>query len=283
VIKRAHALLVEMDPLLLMLRTSLVALLVNSNDDTPVLLAVAAVTVVALPRPALLRSPWLWGVLFLVIGARQLSGWHQVDDHIVVTTYWCGAIALGLTATDPRRTLAASARLLVGAVFAFAAVWKLRSGEFADGTFFRYSLLLDERFDTVARLIGGTTREALADNVARLGALAGAPRAGGSEQLLEGPRNELVARFFTGWGIVTESAVAVAFLVPLRRAWEWLRPAALVAFAGTTYLVVPIGGFGTLLLVLGSAQAPNDRLRIAFVWAGAGFLLWAGIWPTIFL
>ena len=101
--------------------------------------------------------------------------------------------------------------------------------------------------------------------------------------LQEDPPNEALAAVFPGWGILIESAVAVAFLVPLRRRWEGLRPATLIAFAAATYLVVPVGGFGTLLLVLGSAQTSSDRLRVAYLWGAVGLLLWAAAWPIIFL
>lgn len=281
--RRMHAALQAMDPLLLLLRASLLALLVNSNDDALVLLAVAAVCAVALPHPALLRNPVLWALLFITVGIRQLTTWHQIDDHIIVTTYWCGAIALGLTASDPRRTLASAARLLVGTVFAFAALWKLRSGEFANGYFFRYSLLFDDRFATVARLLGGMSRSGLQANIDGLQAMAADPGAHGDLVLHEGPRNMAVAQVFTWWGILIESAVAIAFLVPLRGRWAMLRPATLVAFAGTTYVVVPVGGFGALLLVLGSAQAASDRLRLAYLWGAVGLLAWAFIWPIVFL
>jgi hypothetical protein len=280
-IRRAHAALVDMDPLVLLLRSSLLALVVNSNDDAPVLLGVAVVCVVALPRPDLLRRPWLWAALFVAIGTRQLATWHQIDDHIIVTTYWCGAIALGLTAREPRRTLAAAARLLVGGVFAFAAAWKLGSGEFADGSFFRYSLLFDDRFATVARVVGGTTRSMHDANIDAFNDLARDPGRGWL-QLQEGPRNVALAQLFTWWGITIESAVAIAHLTPLRRGWEAIRPVTLLAFAGTTYLVVPVGGFGTVLLVLGAAQASSDRLRVAYTWGALGLLAWAGIWPLLF-
>lgn len=281
-IRRAHRALLAMDPLLLLLRVSLVAVLVNANDDIPRLMVTAAVCLVALPRPAVLRSPWLWAALFALAAIRQLLDWHQVDDHIIVTTYWSGAVALGLTATDPRRTLAASARLLVGVLFLFAAGWKLGSGEFADGTFFRYSLLFDSRFETVAREVGGTSSHLFDEGAASLQRLATTPAVGGTALIEEGPRNRGLAQVFTGWGILIESLVAVAFLLPLRRRWEWARHSALLAFAVTTYLVVPVGGFGTLLLVLGSAQATSDRLRVGYLWGGAALLLWSWVWLPIF-
>lgn len=281
-IGRAHRWLRDSDPLLLVLRSSLVALLVNSNDDPVVMGAVGVTCLVALPRPRLLTAPWLWGALCLAIGARQLLGWHQVDDHIIVTTYWCGAIALGLSSARPRENLAAAARLLIGSVFAFAVAWKIGSGEFADGSFFRHTLLFDERFETVARVVGGTSAD-----VHRANLVAAEQALGRNDPtpifLGEGPRNMLVATIFTWWGIVIEAAVALSFLLPVRRRWEWVRTAALLAFATTTYLIVPVGGFGTLLLVLCAAQVGDDRTRIALMWGGAGLLLWAGIWPTVFL
>lgn len=269
------------DPLLLLLRASLLALLINSNNDTPVFVTVAALCLVALPRPEVIGSPWLWAGLFVVVGARQLATWHTIDDHIVVTTYWCGALALGLSARHPTPVIAASARFLVGALFAFAAGWKLRSGQFLDGTFFRYSLLFDGRFETPARLVGGTTRAALRANVDALHDL-DVSGTGREVLLAEGPRNPAVALAFTWWGAIIETTVAVVFLVPVRPRMAWVRHAALLAFATTTYLVVPIGGFGTLLLVLGAAQAATERLRTGYYLGGIGLLIWAALWPQLF-
>jgi hypothetical protein len=246
-----------------------------------VLVGVAVTCLVALPRRRVLRSPWFWAAAFVLVGARQLATWHTIDDHIVVTTYWCGALAVGLTARHPTPVVAASARFLVGALFAFAAGWKLLSGEFLDGTFFRYSLLFDGRFETPARLVGGTTRAALRANVDALHDL-DASGTGREVLLAEGPRNTAVALAFTWWGAIIETAVAVVFLVPLRPRVAWVRHAALLAFATTTYLIVPIGGFGTLLLVLGAAQAATERLRTGYYLGAIGLLVWAALWPHLF-
>lgn len=272
----------EGDQMLLVLRASLVGLLVISNDDPWIFGAVALTCLVVLPRPSLLRSPWTWGLLFVAIGVRQLLTWHTIDDHTIVMTYWCGALAVGLGATDPTTTLAASARHLIGSLFALAAGWKLLSGEFVDGSFFRYSLLFDDRFETVANLIGGTsgsTHDANIDNVSAL--LSDTAR--GSVTLQEGPRNELLARVFTWWGVLIESAVAVTFLLPLPSRWAWLRHGALIGFAATTYVVVPIGGFGTLLLVLGGAMVATPKARSAYLLGAAALLVWSVVWPVLFL
>lgn len=272
----------DMDPLLLLLRASLIALLVNSNDDIIVMLPMALVCFVALPRPGLLRSSLFWAGLFVAVGLRQMATWSTIDDHIIATTYWCGALALGLGARDPRATLAASARFLVGALFAFAAGWKLRSGQFADGTFWRYSFLFDDRFAVVARHLGGTSDAARSANHAAVDALIDGPGTG-SVFLREGPHNATLANLFTWWGLVIETAIAAAFLLPLRRRWGWIRHACLLIFTITTYVIVPVGGFGTLLLVLGAAQADTVRLRLAYYLGVAVLLVWSGLWPQVFL
>jgi len=259
---------------------SLLGLLVVSNDDPWLFLTAAVACAVAIPNQRLLLSPWLWGSLFVIVGLRQLATWHTIDDHTIVMTYWCAAMALGLTATETGRTLAASARLLIGTLFAFAAGWKLLSGQFIDGTFFRYSLLFDERFETVARVVGGTSdavRDQNIDDVTRL-----VSNGTSAVEAAEGPRNESVALAFTWWGVMIETAVAVTFLIPLREPWAWLRHATLVAFAATTYLIVPVGGFGTLLLILASAMVTTDRARLAYYGGAAALLVWSGLWPLLF-
>ncbi len=119
----------------------------------------AIVAVVALPRASILLSPWFWGAAFVVIGLRQLATWHTIDDHIIVTTYWCAALALGLTARVP------AARSPPPPDCSWAPCspsrppgsWGPASSSM--GRFFRYTLLFDDRFETVARWIGGSTPE----------------------------------------------------------------------------------------------------------------------------
>ncbi|MGH9084245.1 MAG: hypothetical protein ACRDYW_02225 [Acidimicrobiales bacterium] len=273
--------LLTRDPLASTCGASLLGLVVINNDDPWLFVGVAAICLVVLPRRGLLTHPLLWAGLFVGVGLRQLATWHTIDDHAIAATYWCGALALGLGTTRPDRTLAASARYIVGTLFAFAAGWKLLSGQFADGTFFRYSLLFDDRFETVADVVGGTSDSARREGVASVSQLLfGTGR--GVARVDEGTRNEAVALTFTWWGLVIETAVAVTFLAPLRERWGWVRHATLVAFAGTTYLVVPIGGFGTLLLVLGAAMVTTDRARLAYYTGAAALLVWSGLWPLVF-
>lgn len=267
-----------MNPLDLLLRASLVVVLVNSNDDVPTLIGVALVCLVAIPRHDLLRSPWLWAALFAAIGARQLATWHHLDDHVVATTYWCGAVALALRATDPLTTLARGATLLIGTLFAFAAGWKLATGQFLDGTFFRYTLVFDDRFTVLGRVVGRTTTAARQADISAVTDLLH----GGRETVVlqEGSLAPTLARLMTWWGVALEVAVAVTHLVPTK---PWARHATLVAFAVTTYPVVPVSGFGSFLLVLGAAQAATAKGRTAYLAAAGAALAYGAIWPALFL
>jgi hypothetical protein len=271
-----------MDPVLLVLRLTLLVLLMNSNDDPPLFLAAAVLCAVALPRPGLLHRPWLWAGIFVVVGGRQLATWHTIDDHVIMTTYWCGAIALALGAHDTPRTLARSACLLVGTLFAFAAGWKLLSGQFLDGTFFRYSLLFDSRFEVLSQVVGGTANHVRDAGVGAVTDLLAGGRTG-TVTVEEGTRASALAQVLTWWGLLLEVAIAAAFLLPLPERWRWSRHATLATFAATTYAVVPVGGFGALLLVLGAAQTRTARGRLAYTLGFAGTLVWSGLWPIFFL
>ena len=192
----------------------------------------------------------------------------------------------GLAGGDPLATLALSARFLVGSLFAFAAGWKLFSGQFLDGTFFRYTLSFDERFEVVARFVGGTTDAMRGSNLAAVNQLLAAG-GGGEVVLREGAGAPALAVVFTWWGLLIELAVAAVFLLPLGRRWHRarhrVRHATLATFAATTYAVVPVGGFGALLLVLGATQADSERGRVAYLAGAVALLAWAALWPALFL
>jgi hypothetical protein len=131
--------------------------------------------------------------------------------------------------------------------------------------------------------VGGTSDNSHAANLIGLQSVVDANDPSRSIALEEGARNPWVAWSFTIWGAAVETAVAATFLLPLPRRWAWARHAALIAFAATTYLIVPIGGFGALLLVLGATMVETARARAAYVVGGLVLACWAGIWPTLFL
>lgn len=272
----------NLDWFLLVARLTLVLAILNTNEHPLLFVFTAAVAVAVFLNERALNTPWLWFGLFAAMGTVQLADWYRVDDHIAVTTYWVGAVGLSRLASDPRAMLATTARLLIGLVFLFAFGWKVGSGQFADATFFRYTLIADDRFEAIATSFGGIDDADYDANQAAISSM----RAGAHTEPLEldeGPRNQELAAVMTGWGILIEVAIAAAFLLPLRwRRTEYVRCGLLLAFGATTYAVIPVGGFGSLLLVLGLAQSRDVRLRDIYVVGVGAVLAWSMVWYALF-
>jgi hypothetical protein len=77
----------------------------------------------------------------------------------------------------------------------------------------------------------------------------------------------VMARLMTWWTIVTETALAIAFLWPSRtRFAATFRDATLLLFCWTAYSFGTVTGFAWLLLTMGVAQCVAERKRTRFVY-----------------
>jgi hypothetical protein len=252
--------LIRTPPLDFALRLTLLALLLRPVGDGPVRAGMLVLAVLALGVRGGLRRPAIWIAMAGLAALRVILDWELADNHAYLLAYWLAAIGLALGGRNPEGDLAASARCLVGLVFLLACVWKgLLSPDYLDGRVFSLFLILDPRFEPIARIAGGVDLEQLealraflrthADLVT---ALPGGP---------EIPRRlALVARSLTYWTLGIELATALAFLWPrpaaAMRRW---RDALLLAFCATTYPAVGIESFGWLLLAMGAAQCEPAR------------------------
>lgn len=255
-------------------RLSLLVLLVNGHDDLRVLAIGATATAVLFLNERWLRSAWPWLGLAAVLGASQALDWWRVDDHRVATTYWLAALGVSRLAQEPRRTLELTARILVGFLFLLAFSWKVASSQYTSGDFFRYTLLRDQRFEPAAVILGGVEREDLEATRRELSDHRAVGSFGDVVTVDVSRRLDAVAVGFTGWGLLIEGVVAAAFLLPFRRRWHWLRPATLLAFCLTTYLLVPVVGFGVLLVTAGLAQERGRRVRRLYLATFVVVFLW---------
>lgn len=262
------------DPYLLVARLSLFVVLVNTHHDVPVLLFSAAATALTFLNERALRSPWAWFGLATVVGASQYMDWWLIDDHRVATTYWLVALGLSRLADQPQRVLELSARFLLGSLFALAFAWKLLSSQYMATDVFQYALLRDHRFEPVATLAGGADADELELARARIIDFTSTGDLHETIRVSTGPRTEAVAAVFSTWGLLLEGALAAAFLLPLPGRTRRLRPALLVLFCATTYAVVPVVGFGTLLMVVGLAQATSATERRVLAVGAATVLVW---------
>lgn len=231
----------------------------------PTILAIALLMLVA---PRMLRHPFAWGALTLLIAIRIAADWPLADNHIYLLCYWALAIALALRATAVSSTLASTSRWLVGLAFVFAVLWKaILSPDFLDGRFFRVTLLTDPRFDAVAQLIGGLSQDQLEANRAALDPLPNGAELLNPQVVYQPLRLRLLADVSTLGILALEAVVAFSMLVPPTTRLVMVRHTALLAFCGITYAFAPVAGFGWLLLVMGLAQLEPQQiwLRRAYV------------------
>ena len=141
------------------------------------------------------RQPVLWGALAALAALRVLLDWPLADNHAYLLCYWCTAVFLAHQVEDTREALAFDGRFLIGLVFAFATLWKLAlSPDFLDATFFRITLLTDDRFADFARLAGGLSQEQLAGAREALGSVQCSDLLGGAHRIDPVPMPMMIAR-----------------------------------------------------------------------------------------
>ncbi len=227
-----------------------------------VLLAITGI----LYRP-LLRSAafWLAIAAILVVGYSVI--WFVADNHKYLLTYWCLALGCALLTSTPLHSLATSARLLIGLCFLFATFWKLASGEFLGGTFFEFTLLYDPRFRNVADLVGGVPTSVALDNIATLRALLDPFSSVDVADLRGSARLLGISRLLALWTVITEAAVAVAFLWPKGTLISKSRHLILIVFIATVYPIASVLGFAWLLIAMALAQSSDTSwsTRLAYV------------------
>jgi hypothetical protein len=255
-----------LDPMELALRLTLLDLLLRPIGKGFVRPATLLLAGAGLVLPALLRSGLLWLALAAACAARVVTAWPLGDNHAYLLAYWCLAVALGCAVRDRDATPAASARWLLGLVFAFAVLWKAISPDYLDGRFFRVTLPVDPRFEAFTRLAAGLDPDELAAQrrflVQHVDDALGAVETGPPE-----PARLRAVALAATWGtFAAEAALALAFLGPLGRGLSRWRDPLLLAFSAGTYAVAPVEGFGWLLLALGLAQCDRTWpwLRVAY-------------------
>jgi hypothetical protein len=204
-------------------------------------------------RP-LRHSQLFWLTTTTVLVASNYHNWYLIDNHKYLITYWCLALYLALISPDPARTIAISARYLIGLAFAFATLWKWISPDYLDGTFFHYSLLLDDRFAALTIFLGKLSQTAYLHNHQATKALLAYASQIQSIPLQSTTQIGLLAQFMTWWTISLEGLLAVAFLWPQRWLVRWRDPL-LLLFVLSTYAIAAVISFGWVLVIMGAVQS----------------------------
>lgn len=267
----------------LVARLTLLALLLEPVGFWALRPWIVALAAVGILSASVRLHPMTWCLLAGLTGYRVIDDWPMADNHAYLLVYWCLALALAFGTGSADTVLRRNGRWMLGLLFGLAVLWKaVLSPDYVDGTFFRITLLTDERFADLVLLLGemeaddlGTAREALRPLP---------PGAGLAEPLPipESLRLRRLACIATWSTLVLEGLVALAFLVPWRIVHR-RRDGFLLAFCAVTYPVAPVFGFGWLLLTLGVAQCEPARATTRLAYLGVFVLLilfhdlpWAG-------
>jgi hypothetical protein len=251
---------------------ALVILLLHVDETWWVRLSLTALAISGLLFPSI-RLRWeVWLVAALVVLAGDLANWESADNHKFLIGYWCLAFACALRAERRVETLATAARWMIALAFGLAVFWKLSSGDYLDGSFFSYELLIDPRFANVARLFGAVTPDVLAANAAARASLTAWDGTLTSVALEVPGALRPAVLFLTWWTLAIEIAIALSFALAPRLRAAWWRNGLLLLFVAAVYAIAPVIGFGSVLTAMGYAQCREDerRWRIAYL---LGFML----------
>ena len=263
---------------LLVLRLTTILLLLHGIDHwTWTMLPEKLLALAMMVYPRLVRNRWAWLGMALCLVFNNLWHWSRLVNHEYIYTYWVLVCAIAVWSATPKQVLAWNARWLIGICFFFATLWKLIGGEYLDGSFLHLTFLLDSRLAMGAVLFGGLDLATLAENRQLFETMQASAAVLEPQQLATTNRMAIASLILSYWTILIEGLVAVSFLftVPrwLYRRRDWL----LFIFVTTTYAVIPVLGFGALLMVMGLIQAKGSLIKRLYL----GLLILMPIWMPL--
>lgn len=223
----------------------------------------------ALFSTVLLRNWWWWLGITVLIAFVNGGVWHSIDNHKYLISYWAICVTMAVAwPVQSRAVISYNAQLLIGTCFFFAVVWKLLAGQFLDGSFLHNVFLTDSRVAVPASIAGDVPLSELSVNRSLESMMQWSPSADAIVQLRSSPLLEGLAITASWWTLLIESLVAVLWLLPVRRVGI-ARDVALIVFIATTYFLLPVVGFATILGVMGYAVASvREQKRLKMVYLG---------------
>ena len=251
----AARLIDEWDTFDLTANMTLILLMLYSGNYWYIERPITIICSAAIIHRPLRRSELFWFVTTAVMIAGNYHNWYSIDNHKYLITYWCIALYVANKTHEPAKTAALSAKYLIGLAFLFATIWKLTSSNYLTGAFFHYSLLIDERFASLASFVGQLSQIAFTQNSEALQNLLSFSSEAQSVQLQSTSKIMIIAYFLTWWTALIEGVVAISFLIPEKTRLAKWRDVPLLLFIMTTYSLAPVIGFGWVLIIMGASQS----------------------------
>lgn len=252
------------------LMTSLCLLFVAHAPELK-FVALVAVVGVLFCQP-ICRTAWFWLGIAASWWPHLIFNWEVHEDHSYLINYWCLAMGLSLAGRESYATLQTNARLLIGLTFAFGCFWKISSPDFMDGSLNLYNLLFDPRFHGGLASTWGLVPDHVTNVQTLTDVRTGLAPVNLGHVTFE-PGLSWLASGLTWWTVLIELALALFFLwprVPVSKRWK---DPALLLFTATTYVFVPVLGFGCLFCAMGAAQCEPRQRRLRLVYGLLALLI----------
>ena len=213
------------------------------------------------------KNAGFWLVLAVLILIEIYLDWLWLDSFKYLIAYWCLALSCSLRTNNPEKALAATAGWLLGLSFLFAVFRKVAGGDYMDGSFVQYSLLVNRSLQTLATSLGVLTDHARQINDAAVGALLSYESSLQAVRLESSPGIPTLGLLLSWWTLIIEGFLALAFLLPDHTRIARARNVGLLLFVVTAFPVMKVFAFGWVLLILGVAQCGNRLLytRLAYL------------------
>ena len=263
---------------LLVLRLTTILLLLHGIDHWLwTMLPEKLLALAMLLYSPLVRQRWIWLAMSLCLVFNNLWHWSNLVNHEYLYTYWVLVCTLAIWSSTPKQVLRWNARWLIGLCFLFATLWKFLGGEYLDGSFLHLTFLLDSRLAMGAVLFGGLDLTTLADNRQLFETMQASAAVMDPQQLATTPRMAAVSLVLSYWTILIEGLVAASFLLTVPRWLYQKRDWLLFIFVTTTYAVIPVLGFGALLMVMGLIQTKSSFIARLYL----GLLILMPLWMPL--
>ena len=254
--------LLAMDREILILRLSVILFLIYGASNWALDIPLRILCILMLLNTSLLKNKVLWVFVAATFVLIHLQQWYYIDNHKYLITYWSLVCALSVFREDTTTFFRTNARLLLGLVFLYATFWKIAGWQFHDGSFLEFTLLTDARMMLPAVFAGGMSVEKMYMNYDLMSYFASHPGLAKEVVLAYSPeitRFSLALSYFT---ILIEGLLALSFLFAKQFFFKRIKDYLLMVFVLLTYFLLPVTGFGFVLIILGIAQTGEEDNRI---------------------
>jgi hypothetical protein len=197
----------------------------------------------------------------------------EQSHHKYLLVYWLWAVWIAHLQPGQREAesvLRWHARFFLVFIFLTAAGQKFFSATYMSTGMFELNLLLDDRFQAFAHLVG--IDRTLSDEAMKLSLLLRSPLSsvdGNAVTLATSDWTQLVARLITWYDLYVQIAIGLLF-IPRRRWTDFAGHVLVLFFVFTTYLPAPVFGFGWTIAILGIVTA-FGRINSLLYWYFAAF------------